>query len=63
MADPDSRTAFLLGAGYIASIVVMFTGLVLALMAGLSGDYLAAGMCLLAVGATAGLALNAYLRR
>ena len=63
MSDADSKTAFLLGASYIASILVMFAGLVLALMAALSQDYLAAGMCLLAVGATGGLALNAYLRR
>ena len=63
MPDPDSKTAFLLGAAYIASILVMFAGLVLGFMAALSQDYLAAGMCLLAVGATGGLALNAYLRR
>ena len=63
MPDPDSRTAFLLGAGYLASILVMFAGLILAFMAGLTQDYLAAGVCLLAVGTTAGLALNAYLRR
>jgi hypothetical protein len=63
MADADSKTAFVLGGAYIASIVVMFSGLVIAFMAGLSHDYVAAGVCLLAVGATAGLALNAYLRR
>lgn len=62
MADPDSRTAFLLGAAYISAIIVMFAGMVLAFMAALSQDYLAAGMCLLSVGGTAGLALNAYLR-
>ena len=63
MPDADSKTAFLLGASYISAILVMFAGLVLALMASLKEDYLAAGMCLLAVGATGGLALNAYLRR
>jgi hypothetical protein len=63
MPDADPKTAFLLGAAYIASILVMFAGLVLAFMAALTQDYLAAGICLLAVGATGGLALNAYLRR
>ena len=63
MADPDSRSAFLLGAAFVAAVTVMFGGAVLALWSVLSHDYVAAALSLLAVGASAGLVLNGYLRR
>jgi len=65
VADDNAkgRGPALLGAAAATCVVAMVGGMLLALLALMEGDWVGAGACLTAAGATAGLVLNAYVRR